>query len=40
VRPGHGLINLRDRLQALGGDASVSSSPGAGTRVSGHIPLP
>jgi signal transduction histidine kinase len=40
VRPGHGLINLRDRLQALGGDASVSSSPGAGTRISGHIPLP
>lgn len=40
VRPGHGLINLRDRLQALGGDASVTSSPGAGTIVAGHIPLP
>jgi signal transduction histidine kinase len=40
MRPGYGLINLRDRLSALGGDASVSSSPGTGTTVSGHIPLP
>jgi signal transduction histidine kinase len=40
MRPGYGLINLRDRLSALGGGASVSSSPGAGTTVSGHIPLP
>jgi signal transduction histidine kinase len=40
MRPGYGLINLRDRLNALGGDASVTSSPGAGTTVSGHIPLP
>jgi signal transduction histidine kinase len=40
TRPGYGLINLLDRLSALGGDASVSSSPGAGTTVSGHIPLP
>ena len=40
VRPGHGLLNLRDRLQALGGDAGVTSAPGAGTTVSGHIPLP
>ncbi|HTU85147.1 MAG TPA: histidine kinase [Solirubrobacteraceae bacterium] len=39
-RPGSGLINLRDRLSALGGDASVASSPGAGTTVTGHIPLP
>jgi signal transduction histidine kinase len=40
MRPGYGLINLRDRLNALGGDASVTSCPGAGTTVSGHIPLP
>jgi signal transduction histidine kinase len=40
MRPGYGLINLRDRLNALGGDASVTSSPGAGTTVNGHIPLP
>jgi signal transduction histidine kinase len=40
MRPGYGLINLRDRLSALGGDAMVTSSPGTGTTVSGHIPLP
>lgn len=40
LRPGYGLINLRDRLSALGGDASVTSAPGAGTMVTGHIPLP
>jgi signal transduction histidine kinase len=39
-RPGYGLINLRDRVDALGGDACVTSSPGAGTTVTGHIPLP
>jgi signal transduction histidine kinase len=40
MRPGYGLINLRDRVSALGGDASVTSAPGAGTMVTGHIPLP
>lgn len=40
MRPGYGLINLRDRLSSLGGDASVTSVPGAGTTVTGHIPLP
>jgi len=40
ARPGYGLINLRDRVSALGGDASVTSVPGAGTTVAGHIPLP
>jgi len=39
-RAGYGLINLRDRLNALGGDASVTSSLGAGTTLTGHIPLP
>lgn len=40
MRPGYGLINLRDRLRALGGDASVTSARGVGTTVAGHIPLP
>jgi signal transduction histidine kinase len=40
MQPGYGLINLRDRLSALGGDASVTSTPGAGTTMTGHIPLP
>ena len=39
-REGYGLINLRDRLNALGGDASVTASLGAGTTVAGHIPRP
>ncbi len=33
MRRGYGLINLRDRVSALGGDASV-------TLVTGQIPLP
>jgi len=40
MQPGYGLINLRDRLSALGGEASVTSAPGTGTTVAGHIPLP
>ncbi|HJS92692.1 MAG TPA: histidine kinase [Solirubrobacteraceae bacterium] len=40
MQPGYGLINLRDRLSALGGDASVTSAPGAGTTMTGYIPLP
>jgi signal transduction histidine kinase len=40
MRPGYGLINLRDRVSALGGDASVTSAPGAGTMVTGRVPLP
>lgn len=40
VRPGHGLINLRDRVDALGGHVEVTSAPGRGTTVVGRIPLP
>jgi signal transduction histidine kinase len=40
VRPGHGLINMRDRLDALGGHAEIVSAPGQGTTVHGHLPLP
>jgi signal transduction histidine kinase len=36
---GSGLTNMRDRLEALGGTLEVSSSPGAGTRISGRIPV-
>lgn len=39
VAPGQGLINLRDRLSGLGGSAQIRSAPGAGTSVSGEIPL-
>ncbi|HEX5859699.1 MAG TPA: ATP-binding protein [Microbacterium sp.] len=37
---GRGLRNMRDRVEAVGGRLSVESEPGAGTRVTGTIPLP
>jgi signal transduction histidine kinase len=36
---GHGLVNMRDRIEAVGGRLDVFSACGAGTRVSGSIPL-
>jgi signal transduction histidine kinase len=39
VSHGQGLINMGDRLAALGGEASWESSPGAGTRVCGSLPV-
>ncbi len=36
-RPG-GLVNMRDRIEAVGGRLEVSSAPGAGTIVSGSVP--
>jgi signal transduction histidine kinase len=36
---GAGLTNMSDRLGALGGSLQVESSPGAGTRVRGDVPV-
>jgi signal transduction histidine kinase len=36
---GHGLLNLRSRLQDLRGQCELTSSPGLGTTVSLHFPL-
>jgi signal transduction histidine kinase len=36
---GHGLVNMRDRMAALGGDLEIRSAPGAGTVVVGTIPV-
>jgi signal transduction histidine kinase len=36
---GHGLCNMRDRIEALGGRFAVESEAGHGTRVSGAVPL-
>jgi signal transduction histidine kinase len=36
--PGHGLSNMAVRARALGGDLTVASSPGGGTRVRAVIP--
>ena len=35
-----GIANMADRLAAFGGQLSVRSSPGNGTRVLGRVPLP
>ncbi|HEX6331583.1 MAG TPA: histidine kinase [Actinomycetota bacterium] len=39
ITPGAGLQNMRDRLEAIGGSLEIASSPGAGTRLTGRIPL-
>jgi signal transduction histidine kinase len=39
VRPGSGLTNMRDRLEALGGTLEVVSAPGSGTVVVGRVPV-
>ena len=38
-RDGRGLRNMRDRIEAVGGDLAVEASPGRGTRVVGSVPL-
>ena len=37
---GHGLLNLRNRLEHLHGQCELESAPGAGTIVSLQVPLP
>ncbi len=37
--PGSGLQNIADRLAAMGGGLDVRSKPGAGTTVSGRLPM-
>ena len=39
VVDGTGLVNMRDRLAAVGGELMIVSSPGHGTRIVGTIPL-
>jgi signal transduction histidine kinase len=37
---GLGLTSMRDRIAAVGGELTIVSSPGHGTRIIGTIPLP
>lgn len=39
VHFGHGYVNMSDRLGAIGGTVRWSGTPGAGSRVSGTLPL-
>jgi signal transduction histidine kinase len=36
----HGLRNMRDRIEAVGGTLHIDSAPGVGTRVIGHVSVP
>ena len=38
TRRGSGLVNMRDRMSAVGGQLAVVSAPGQGTRVIGTVP--
>ena len=38
VRSGQGLVNMRDRIEAVGGTVEIRSAPGRGTRVIGTVP--
>ena len=37
---GRGLRNMHDRIEAIGGDLTVDSQPGRGTRIVGSVELP
>ncbi len=39
-RPGSGMGNMADRVEALGGSLEVRSAPSRGTEVTGRVPLP
>jgi signal transduction histidine kinase len=36
----YGLVGMRERVEQLGGVFDLISSPGQGTRVVAHLPLP
>jgi signal transduction histidine kinase len=39
MRSGNGLTNIRERLEALGGQSHIESEPGKGTTVKCIVPL-
>jgi signal transduction histidine kinase len=36
---GHGLVNMRDRVAAVGGNLDVRTAPGEGTHIIGTVPV-
>ena len=38
VVPGSGLHNIRERIEALGGEVHISSAPGRGAVIRGFVP--
>lgn len=38
AKGGHGFVNMRDRIGAIGGTLTVDAAPGRGTTVSGTVP--
>lgn len=39
ITPGNGLTGMRERLRALGGDLSILSGRGRGTRIDARVPI-
>jgi ligand-binding sensor domain-containing protein/signal transduction histidine kinase len=39
VKMGHGLVNMRQRLETVGGEARIESRPGQGTSVTFRLPV-
>ena len=37
--PGLGLISMRERTRLIGGECTIQSKPGRGTRIDARIPL-
>ncbi|HYI80595.1 MAG TPA: histidine kinase [Thermoleophilaceae bacterium] len=37
---GNGLVNMRDRVAAVGGTLEIRTAPGDGTEIVGHVPVP
>ncbi len=37
---GNGLVNMRDRVAAVGGTLEIKTAPGDGTEIVGHVPVP